>query len=71
MTLKQKKKAVSKIAIGSYIIDEYGAYKVTKIYKSGIQYIREWKNWAGNFHEYHFVSYEELLGESHWMEIIT
>ena len=69
MTLKQKKKAVSKITVGSYIIDEYGSYKVTKIYKSGIQYIREWENWAGKFHEYHFVSYEELL-ENCWMEIV-
>ena len=71
MTLKQKKKAVSKITVGSYIIDEYGAYKVTKIYKSGVQYIREWENWAGKFHEYHFVSYEELLKEGHWMEIVV
>lgn len=71
MTTNQKKKAICKITEGAYIFDEIESYKVTKVYKSGVQYIVEWKNWAGNFHEYKFVTYEELINDDMWRLIIV
>lgn len=70
MTLKQKREALSKITEDSYFITEYGTYKVIKIYKNGVQYIREWENRLGKFHKYDYVSYEELLEGNYLKDII-
>lgn len=60
-----KKSDLKKIEEGSYIYDGIDGYEVTKVYKSGVQYLHEWKNYYGRFWEYNFVTYEELL-EDYW-----
>lgn len=60
-----KKSDLKKIEEGSYIYDGIFGYEVTKVYKSGVQYLYEWKNYHGRFWEYNFVKYEELL-KDYW-----
>ena len=67
---KQKQKAISHLEVGSFIYDGVDSYKVTRIYKSGVQYEHKWKNWAGTFHEYKFVTYAKLYGED-WTRFIN
>lgn len=60
-----KKSDLKKIEEGSYIYDGIDGYEVTKVYKSGVQYLYEWENDWGKFGKCYFVSYEELL-EDYW-----
>ncbi len=69
-TKKEKQKVIKNIVEGAYIIDNYGAYLVTKIYPQGVQYQVDWHNCMGYFYEYRFITYDELVNDENWKEII-
>lgn len=63
------KRKVAKITENVQIRDDCGRwYDVTKIYKTGVQYLDEWENEYGLFRQKKFVTYEELLTDN-WTDI--
>ena len=59
------KKQLSKIAKNTQIQNWYGRwFDVLKVYKTGVQYLDEWKNEYGLFRQKKFVTYEELLTDN-------
>ena len=66
-----KAKQVSKIAENTQIQDWCGRwYDVLKVYKTGVQYLDEWRNEYGFFREKKFVTYEKLLTDD-WTNVNT
>ena len=66
-----KAKQVSKIAENTQIQDWCGRwYDVSKVYKTGVQYLDEWRNEYGFFSEKKFVTYEKLLTDE-WTNVNT
>ena len=56
------KKQLSEIDENAQIQNWYGRwFDVLKVYKTGVQYLDEWKNEYGLFRQKKFATYEELL----------
>lgn len=65
------KNQISKIAENIQIQNYCGRwFNVLKVYKTGVQYLDEWRNEYGLFRQKKFVTYEKLLTDN-WINVNT